>query len=230
MISFVIPTLWKSELTTSLIAQFERCKYPFELIIIDNADTGYENHNPNIRVLSFAKNLGVNASWNLGVKEARYNYVCLLNDDIMFNVHNYIHNVKLLIQKYGDFHLVAPYDTKGSAGYFSTRISRDDEDFLKYIKGMTHKEFGMGCFMTFPKEVWIEIPDTLQTYYGDDVLWYSVHNIIRSEKLWWFGGFPIIGEFSRTSKNNKSILDKENDHFQDFVKSGLIKEKSIWQR
>ena len=103
MISFVIPTLWKSELTASLIAQFERCKYPFELIIIDNADSGYENQNPNIRVLSFSKNLGVNTSWNLGVKEARYNYVCLLNDDIMFNVHNYMYNIKLLIQQYGDF-------------------------------------------------------------------------------------------------------------------------------
>lgn len=233
MISFVMPTLFKCpEITSCLITQFERCTHPFEFIIVDNSNSGYESSNPNIRVLSFEENIGVNAAWNLGVKEARYNYVCLINDDIVINVQNFIFNISEFIKSKGDFHLIAPYDTRGSRGFFSTRINLDNEKWWNKNKFMTHKEFGMGCLMLFPKEVWIEIPEDLKIYYGDDILWYSVHNIIGSDKLWWFKGINMIGDFHLSSdgKEQTELLNKESDAFQDFVTTGRIKELSQWQR
>jgi glycosyltransferase involved in cell wall biosynthesis len=233
MISFVIPTLWKApEITSILIDQFERCEHDYELIIIDNAGSGYENSNPKIRVLMAKENIGVNPAWNIGVKEARYDYVCLVNDDIAFNVTNFIHNINEFVKNQGEFHLIAPYDTHGSSGYFSTSINRDQDIWWKDRKTMTHKEFGMGCFMLFPKQVWIEIPEEIKIYYGDDILWYNVHSIMQSEKLFWFPKIRLIGDFHQSTggQENSEVLQKENQYFQDLVNSKRILDLTQWQR
>lgn len=233
MITFVIPTLWKApEITSMLISQFERCEHDYELIIIDNANSGYDNPNPKIRVLIAEENIGVNPAWNAGVKEARYDYVCLVNDDIVFNVTNFISNIKKFVENKGEFHLIAPFDTRGSKGYFSTTVNKDTDLWWENDKRMTHKEFGMGCFMLFPKEVWIEIPEDIKIYYGDDILWYNVHNIMKSNKLFWFPGIKLIGDFHQSTDGDedKETLHKENDMFQDLVKSKLIFKLTRWQR
>ena len=90
MISYIIPTLWKSDSIYDTINQFMRLKDDkAELIIIDN--TNSSNHFPDkrIKVCKMEENQYVNPSWNIGVDLSNNNQVAIINDDIVFNVNKF---------------------------------------------------------------------------------------------------------------------------------------------
>jgi GT2 family glycosyltransferase len=83
MISIVIPTLQKNkEVLYNLIDSLDTDNSVGEIIIIDNSLKGIEYISQKVRVITPKENLFVNPSWNLGVREAKYDIVALLNDDI----------------------------------------------------------------------------------------------------------------------------------------------------
>ncbi len=65
--------------------------YPFELIIIDNHSTDgsgeFFEEKPNCKVIKLPYNLCYPESINLGLKKAKYEYVCLLNNDVYLGLH-----------------------------------------------------------------------------------------------------------------------------------------------
>ena len=82
-ISVVIPTLERDvETLNNLVSTLVNDAMVDEILIIDNSLQNYSFNNEKVRVIVPQENLFVNPSWNLGVREARNEYVCLANDDI----------------------------------------------------------------------------------------------------------------------------------------------------
>jgi len=90
--SVVIPVIkdkWLGQLLEKIQMNITK---PTEIIVIDNSETDVckpicERFSDalNIRYLPQKKNLGVNASWNLGIKLAQNEFVSVLNDDIIIH-------------------------------------------------------------------------------------------------------------------------------------------------
>lgn len=85
MISFIVPTMWKSKDTLyNMLYAYKKANIPnAEFILIDNSRGCYID--TEITVLIPKENLYVNKAWNIGVEIAKNNIVCLLNDDIEIN-------------------------------------------------------------------------------------------------------------------------------------------------
>ena len=84
MFSIVIPTLQKdNRVLNLLIDELAESKCVGEIIIIDNSCSGFPV-SEKVRVIVPDKNLYVNPAWNLGVQESKYEFVGILNDDIVF--------------------------------------------------------------------------------------------------------------------------------------------------
>ena len=82
-ISVIIPTLQKNvETLNNLVEELVTDESVKEILIIDNSLKGYKFNSEKVRVIIPKENLFVNPSWNLGVKEAKYEYICIANDDI----------------------------------------------------------------------------------------------------------------------------------------------------
>ena len=54
-----------------------------EIILIDNSLQGFEYNSDKLRIIVPNENLFVNPSWNLGVEKAKFDYIGILNDDIL---------------------------------------------------------------------------------------------------------------------------------------------------
>ena len=87
--SIIIPTLWKSNLTYSLIDYLNASDFVDEIILIQNVATAAGKaltlNFKKVKLIQPKNNLYVNASWNLGVAEAKNEFIGLLNDDILIN-------------------------------------------------------------------------------------------------------------------------------------------------
>jgi glycosyltransferase involved in cell wall biosynthesis len=84
----VIPVIQEKWLGPLLGAIVKMKVKPEEIIVIDNANgavrelAGRYEKKLNIRYLAQKKNIGVNASWNLGLAESKTEWVTILNDDL----------------------------------------------------------------------------------------------------------------------------------------------------
>ncbi len=75
-ISVVIPTLQRDvETLNNLVSTLVNDAMVDEILIIDNSLQNYSFINEKVRVIVPQENLFVNPSWNLGVREARNEYV-----------------------------------------------------------------------------------------------------------------------------------------------------------
>ena len=85
--SVIIPTLWKPDSLPDLLQELEGNESVDEILIIDNAP----NFKPNITLgrkvnrLEQPSNIYVNPAWNLGAETARNEYLCICNDDVLFD-------------------------------------------------------------------------------------------------------------------------------------------------
>ena len=87
MISYIIPTLWKSDSIYDTINQFMDLKdNKAELIIIDNTNSDITYSDKRVKVCKMEQNQYVNPSWNIGVDLSSNDQVAIINDDITFNV------------------------------------------------------------------------------------------------------------------------------------------------
>jgi hypothetical protein len=225
MISFIIPTLWNSIHIYDTINSFMNSplKMNSEIIIIDNSNSDYISPDENfIRVIKMKENIFVNPAWNLGVSLAKNRHVCLLNDDIHFNMNTFLLNFKILF-----------FDTSLNYGMIAidaetfklTDSINHDNDMLEL--GTIHqKGNGFGMMMVIKKENYNPISDDFKIYFGDDLLWLIVDHILKL-KSYYFKGLKIIGEVSVTSsKYENEYLQKEFQYWDENVRKIIKKYES----
>ena len=202
MITFIIPTLWKSNQIFKTIESFEGClNSDAELVIIDNSQKGYYHKDPRVTVVKPKSNIFVNPSWNVGVTLARNKYICLLNDDISLNVDFLIRKFNTLIQKDIDFGIIGMHKSNILADTINS-----NEDMIE-LQETDQRGYGFGCMMILKKENYVKIPDCFNIYFGDDYL-YFYNKDINQRKIYWIKGLKTPGEISVTSR------EYENSHMQ----------------
>jgi hypothetical protein len=157
MFTVIIPTMWRSITFEEQLIALCNCEHIDEIILIDNDRENSKNfsilNNHKIFQLKPPKNLIVNKSWNIGVALSKNNNICLLNDDILFDM-----NI---------FEFMLNHTDKDLCGLL---MDNENEKFeLIESESRTH---GFGCMMFVKKNSYENIPDTLLMLHGDDYLFY----------------------------------------------------------
>jgi hypothetical protein len=185
MISVVMPTMWRSDRTEGLLNSLSDTDCVSEIIIIDND----RDQRPDISfpkksvILDQDENIFVNPAWNLGVKESKEDYLCIINDDLSMNCKNSFPIMEELLE-----HIPC-------IGVHSSSYSYEEDDVLM-VRGHDIGR-GWGCCMFLDKSKWVDIPDNLKIWYGDN---WIVANYKECASI----VMPIKTEMSTTS-NSKEL-------------------------
>lgn len=207
MITFVIPTLWKSERIKDTIESFKLSdRTDIELIIIDNTNSDFKARDSRITVIKVKKNIFVNLAWNIGATLAKNNYICLLNDDISLNINCLLNNFKKLVEVDSNFGMIGLYERN-----FSVDDYNSDSDKLQLVE-LDNRTFGFGCMMILKKKNYIMIPDIFKVFFGDDYL-YFFNKDINHRKIYWIEGLKTPGEIAATSKDFDSTYMQQEHAF-----------------
>jgi len=211
MISFIVPTLWKSNETLyPTIESFVRAEIPeAEFILIDNAHGCYMH--PGITTLVAKENMYVNKSWNIGVQIARNEYICLLNDDIEINFETIKHNLNKI--KELDF---------GIIGFDANQNLSETVDYPIYDFKFEEADFtttlGFGCMMIMKKENYIPIDERMKIFFGDDILyWWNKDK--NGRKIYTITNLKVLGKLSVTSKDYEDELQNELPYYEEVIRN-----------
>jgi hypothetical protein len=105
----VVPTMWRAvRQFTKFLA--ELCEYELvgEVVIVDNdndaAPDDFQDH-PKIKRFVPGENIYVNPAWNLGVEVAQYSRICIVNDDVSFDLKLFDRLAELITPTAGVFGL-----------------------------------------------------------------------------------------------------------------------------
>lgn len=166
MYSVVIPTMWKSDLIPQIIDRLIESPVVYEIIIIDN--------NPNeinlnliqkskVVHLPQSQNIYVNPAWNLGVTESKGENVVLLSDDVDISF-DFLE--KLQVEKETLYGMGYSCLSPNAHGHIVENRSTNFETAVA-----EHRMWGFGTLMIFSKSSYIQIPDELKIWCGDDFLY-----------------------------------------------------------
>lgn len=160
--SVVIPTMWRSNKIFKLLEDMHASDFIDEIILIDNEPSLKPDllKFNKIKYYTENKNIYVNPAWNRGVQLSNNELVAICNDDINFN----INNVFAWILK-NQMHL-------GVIGVYADSFNGPTQsDGVAEVKDNIegHIQYGhFGCLMFLKKSNWVEIPNELKIYYGDN--------------------------------------------------------------
>jgi len=159
--SIVIPTLWKSNRTKKLLSDLNECEYVDEIIVINNQLTDVlDGKVEKVRHVSFGKNIYVNPAWNWGIHNAKNECIALLNDDINFNPNIFELITEDVLNQFGIIGM-------GEGNYKSLNIEGDP---ILEVWQPGVNDWGWGCFIMLNKKDWIDIPDDIKIWYGDNII------------------------------------------------------------
>lgn len=159
-----IPTMWKYEPFVDFLTDLTRFEAVDEIILVNNNPeatpvTDILTH-PKMRLFNFGKNIGVNPAWNLGVKEAKNKKICILNDDVIFDLRAFYHVDPVLRPESGIVGICP-----GTADFNQPPMTTGR---IRVIPWTGQHTFGFGCLMWVHQDAWITIPDGMDIYYGDN--------------------------------------------------------------
>lgn len=203
--SIVIPTLWKSTRIYKLINDLIQCDNVDEIILIDNSNEYYKHFDfkpEKINLITPNSNMYVNPSWNYGVEISKNSFVALLNDDINFDVSifNFFNFYKL--DRYG---IIGMDSTNYSTEKNEPKIIKESRTKGKYLP----QRYGWGCMIIFDKKYWLNIPDNIKIWFGDDF----IRNLNKSP-ISYLTDFKIETDMSTTSDepiwNEQKQIDNLN--------------------
>lgn len=185
--SVIIPTLWKSDRIFKLLEDLILCTLIDEIILIDNNKEFYQYFtevNAKIKLIQPEHNLFVNPSWNLGIKIANCENIALLNDDINFDPIIF------------DLLISSNFINLGIIGMGQGNYEREQNTGTPYLEewrpGMN--DWGWGCALFFNKTLWVDIPEQLKIWCGDNYI-----KDINPCKKFVLRNFKIDTEMSSTS-------------------------------
>ena len=170
--SIVIPTLFKVlNLTERLILSLVEDEAVGEVIIINNTDYWYDLKHDKIKIVNCYHNIFVNPAWNLGVELANFEYVALLNDDILVP-NNFFSN--LLDFNIDAWDLLGYNATSCEIYHNQNELTLFDSEITE-IAYVEERPFNYGVLMVCRKDKYKEIPKEYKIWCGDDYLFYNSH-------------------------------------------------------
>lgn len=196
--TFIIPTLWKSNLTISQIEYLQNCDYVDEIILIENKIKEVELNFSKLKRIQPESNLYVNPSWNLGVQNSKNEYICLLNDDILFRPTELLVEISEHLK---DKNLIGVHPDS-----YQTYVNK-----FNIVEGSFIGKY-WGCAIFVRKSKYVVIPEDVKIFYGDNWLCRYVgkpHSFT----------YPIILEKSKTSalREFQSIASKDKINYSHHI-------------
>jgi hypothetical protein len=207
--SVIIPTLWKSNRTDKLLKDLEECRYVDEIIIIDNASIYKTDRTiDKIRMISFGENIYVNPAWNLGIKVAKNDLVALINDDINFDTNVFGVIDENILNQFGIIGM-------GEDNY-KEQMDETKGPYLDVWKPGVN-DWGWGCFIMLNKKDWINIPENIKIWYGDNI----IKDVNPSPKAC-LRNFKVETEMSTTSDEKEwdDVKKKDYENFINYLRNG----------
>jgi GT2 family glycosyltransferase len=221
MITFIIPTLWRSNKIRETIESINKSdRQDIELIIIDNLNSEYSTNDPRITVIRAKNNIYVNPAWNIGVTLAKNEYVCILNDDITLNVDCLLNNFEKFKETDPDFGMIGLHKDNIS-GALSINYDNDNLE----LEELDCRTFGFGCMMILKRSNYVQIPTEFKVFFGDDYLYYY-NKDLKGRKIYKIRGLKTPGEVSVTSKEFEDThMQQEHAYWSDAIQDLITKNK-----
>lgn len=194
--SVIMPTMWRSHRTVSLIDDLCLSDHVDELIIIDNDPSARQKFQMRRKITLYnqEENIYVNPAWNLGVKEADNNLLCIINDDINLDFDYGLCLVEEFLSEKGTVIGIHPGSYK-----------MDPNDTTIGVMPGHYIGAGWGCCIFMRKDDWVDIPEDLKTWYGDN---WIVNNSKNAYSM-----LKAVSTEMSTTNNSISNIDEiqEND-------------------
>ena len=154
--SVIIPTLWRPATTLQLLESLQASDHVKEIIVIDNCPSARPAlpEFSKVQLIDKGTNLYVNPSWNLGIKLARSQSICICNDDILFpdNLLGYMRHQRL--RKVIGLH---------PSSYSKSRDEAPDP----WLEEGAHIKRNWGSMLFLRKSHYQPIPHKLKVWWGD---------------------------------------------------------------
>lgn len=209
MITVIVPTMWKYEPFLEFANDILKLDVVSEMIIINNDPENTPDSkvllNPKIKLVDFGKNIFVNQSWNYGVYKSTNDYICVMNDDIIFDLKIFYSILPHLTKETGCFCLSEKVPKDGKVEVSTGLIS-----FEPHEEGVTDT-YGYGVLFFIHKENWIDIPSSLIVNFGDQFIFdqcyfNGLQNYMIKNLFHYHAGAQTTKLFGNTYYNR----DKEN--------------------
>jgi hypothetical protein len=218
MVSFIIPTIYKSERLISLLRSLDVHSLVSEILLIEDCPyTGMlDGYNFNkLTIVPFQERKFCNGGWNLGVSLSKNHYHALCSDDILFPtsiIDDVIHFYKL----------------RPKSGVIGMDSSQYEKEYKPLVYGFNQKQTwetnqGWGALQFNHKNNPLIIPKDLKHWCGDT---YNLH----------YSKYPCYNYFGEkfytTNKDhgtstNKEVIDIIKNDCNTFEEKYKL-EKPIW--
>jgi hypothetical protein len=219
MITVVVPTMWRYAPFLDFLEYILRLDVVTEVIIINNDNTRTPvkpvlSH-PKIKLVDFGENIFVNPAWNYGVRASKNDIVCILNDDLIFDIR--------LFYKMADF--ITP--DVGVVGKSAGEVSLGQTPLTTgeiYVEPFVNQNcFGFGELMFIHKNNWQDIPPELKIGFGEvfifeKLLYSGFQNYLITNLFQYHAGSMTMKEVPRDSA--AQILNQER-HAYELIKKGF---------
>lgn len=200
MISVVVPTMWKYPPFASFLNQVLNHKLVHDVILINNdshqTPTQFKTPHPKLTMLDYGENIFVNPAWNTGVMHAACDIICIMNDDIVFDLRIF-HRIHEWFQPH-----------HGCVGLQGDQPVQGD---IQLCAHTNQSCFGFGQLMFVHAQNWVDIPANLLVYFGDNWI-FDVH------KKKWGSNYLIrnlmhVTPHAQTAQHQVHRLDAERLHY-----------------
>lgn len=182
--SIVVPTMWKYppfvEFLKDLVNEF----LVREIIIINNdKDKTPEDDilkHPKIKMWWFQEgNIGVNPAWNFGVHNASEDKICIMNDDIIFDIKIFAKLFDRLDNNSGAYGICP-----GDPVHGQIPVTNGIIEFQHTPEPYNYsRHFGFGQLMFVNKHNWTPVPPGLLVYWGDNFIYDVYHHKTNNNHL-----------------------------------------------
>lgn len=209
MISLVVPTMWRHAPFVEFLEQV--CAHPViqDVIIIDNCVAHRPHnsifHHDKMRLKEFGRNIHVNPAWNVGVYESTCDHVCIMNDDIKFDI-----QVFDLVDEFMKPHM----------GLISLCASEPVQGDIYFEHWQGAHMFGCGQLMFVHRQQYVDIDPELQVYCGDNWLFDHLHHVTGENYL--IRNLTHDTPYACTSRDFRHLLHAEMQHYEHIMNKKQI--------
>lgn len=196
--SVVIPTIWRSEYTLDLLEKYQNCEWVSEIILINNAPhltpEGFVEHSKLIH--HRVENIYVNPAWNLGVSMSSNENILISNDDVSFDVDGAFKYVSEL----EDWQVLGVHKQSYNSNPPAWKVGNGH--FLGW---------GWGCLLFVRKSEWIDIPEDIKVWFGDNWLSMKMSSV---GSITFRGGIETKMSTSAGSEDIKPVIQKDIENWE----------------
>jgi glycosyltransferase involved in cell wall biosynthesis len=203
--SVIIPTIWNGTKLPQLLKNLYECEQVGEVILINNAKDktpDFERHEKLLYVEP-NQNIFVNPAWNMGTRLAKYDYIINTQDDLVFDVDN--------LTKFINYADSVGHSLK-NLGIIGMHLDNfymepDTQPELELINFDNSKGGGWACCLIYHRSNWVQVPEGIKIYYGDNFLQMAVKPILQIK------GFPVETKMSSSADTSvewvKAVTDND---------------------